>query len=314
LSSSQPIGVFDSGVGGLSVVRQMMACLPEESIVYFGDTARVPYGSRTPDEIIAFGDQILAFLQLFDVKLVVAACNTSSSVSLPVLRGKYHIPILGVVEPGVRAALQVTSNRRIGVLATAATVDSGAYPRRFQDLDPGVDVYAQACPRFVPLVEAGQTDGPEVRSAAREYLQPLQEAGVDTIVLGCTHYPFLAPVIGELAGEAVQVVDPATETVKELAALLASGPPAAGAAGPDDKGHPACSPHSFRPDASPDAVEHRFFASGATSSFYSSGRQFLGDFPFQVEQALLRGSKFHHPDLRPGPNGMRSTSGFRGSP
>lgn len=290
MSSSQPIGVFDSGVGGLSVVRQMMAQLPDESIVYFGDTARVPYGSRTPDEIIAFGDQILAFLQLFDVKLVVAACNTSSSVSLPVLRGKYHIPILGVVEPGVRAALQATGNRRIGVLATAATVDSGAFPRCFKAHDPGVDVYAQACPRFVPLVEAGKIDGPEVRSASREYLQPLLEAGADTIVLGCTHYPFLAPVIRELAGEAVQVVDPAEETVKELAALIASLPPdverddAAGAPG--------------RP---PVRAEHRFFASGATASFYSSGRQFLGDFPFQVEQALLRGSEFRRCQPAPMP-------------
>ena len=160
MDSSHPIGVFDSGVGGLSVVREILKQLPDESIVYFGDTARVPYGGRPPEEIVAFGDQILSFLLQFDVKVVVAACNTSTSVSLPVLRRKYHLPLLGVVEPGVRAALQVTGNRRIGVLATAATVNSGSYTRGFQAYDPGVTVFAQACPQFVPLVESGQIDGP----------------------------------------------------------------------------------------------------------------------------------------------------------
>ena len=283
MDSSQPIGVFDSGVGGLSVVRQILAQLPDESIVYFGDTARVPYGSRTPAEIIAFGDQIVSFLARFDVKVVVAACNTSSAVSLPVLRRKYPLPVLGVVEPGVRAALQVTGNRRIGVLATAATINSGSYQRGFQAYGPGVTVYTQACPQFVPLVEAGQIDGPEIRAAARRYLQPLREAGVDTIVLGCTHYPFLAPVIRELAGEAAQVVDPAEETVKELAALLALQTDAA------DRDGPGFARRSPLEQAAQCPPGHRFFASGATASFYSSGRQFLGDFPFQVEQVDLAG-------------------------
>ncbi|MGD0153799.1 MAG: glutamate racemase [Thermacetogeniaceae bacterium] len=277
MSSNQPIGVFDSGVGGLSVVKQMLAQLPDEYIVYFGDTARVPYGSRTSNEIIAFGEQIVSFLLRFDVKAVVAACNTSSSVSLPVLRENCPVPVLGVVEPGVRAALEATHNRQIGVMATAATVNSGAYSRCFQAYDPGVTVYTLACPRFVPLVEAGRIDGPEVRAIARQYLQPLREAGVDTIVLGCTHYPFLAPVIEELAGEAITVVDPAKETVKELSALLASLPPGSSrsnaASGVDSKA------------AEPE--RHRFFASGAVNSFYSSGRQFLGNFPFRVEQVNL---------------------------
>jgi glutamate racemase len=269
-------------VGGLSVVREILAQLPEESIVYFGDTARVPYGPRPSEEIVAFGGQILSFLLQFDVKVVVAACNTSSSVSLPALRQNYHLPILGVVEPGVRAAMQVTGNRRIGVLATAATVNSGSYARGFQAYDPGVTVFVQACPQFVPLVEAGQIDGPEVRAAACQYLQPLQEAGVDTIVLGCTHYPFLAPVIRELAGEGVEVVDPATETVKELAVLLALQTSDSNGGGERQ---------ASRDDAAQGRTEHRFFASGATASFYSSGRQFLGDFQFQVEQAYLRGSR-----------------------
>jgi len=306
LDSSQPIGVFDSGVGGLSVVRQILKQLPDESIVYFGDTARVPYGPRPSAEIIAFGDQILSFLLRFDVKVVVAACNTSTSVSLPVLRRKYHLPLLGVVEPGVRAALQVTGNRRIGVLATAATVNSGSYNRGFQAYDPGVTVFAQACPQFVPLVESGKIDGPEIRAVVRQYLQPLQDAGVDTIVLGCTHYPFLAPVIRELAGEAVEVVDPAEETVKELAALLslqtdatdeggrarARRVPTCGH-GPGTAAYGRRVPHpegASAGEAAQGGTEHRFFASGATASFYSSGRQFLGDFPFQVEQVNLNES------------------------
>jgi glutamate racemase len=278
LNSRQPIGIFDSGVGGLSVVRQVLAQLPDERIVYFGDTARVPYGPRPAAEIIAFGDQIISFLLGFDVRVVVAACNTSTSVSLPVLRQKYQpLTLLGVVEPGVRAALQVTGNKRIGVLATAATVNSGAYTKRFLACDPAVAVFTQACPQFVPLVEAGQVDGPEVRAAARQYLQPLRDAGVDTIVLGCTHYPFLAPVIRELAGEMVDVVDPAEETVKELAALLALQ---AQAADSDAR-------LSDREGAAQHRIGHRFFASGAVTSFYSSGRQFLGNFPLQVEQVDL---------------------------
>ena len=209
--------------------------------------------------------------------MVVAACNTSSSVSLPVLRGKYQVPVLGVVEPGVRAALEATHNRRVGVLATATTVNSGAFPRCFQAYDPGVTVYTQACPQFVPLVESGRIEGPEVRATARQYLQPLQEAGIDTIVLGCTHYPFLAPVIRELAGHAIAVVDPAEETVKELVTLLASLPHDSNRDGMASAGGSAL----------PVTAEHRFFASGATASFYSSGRQFLGNFPFQVEQVNL---------------------------
>jgi glutamate racemase len=270
----------------------MLARLPDENIVYFGDTARVPYGPRPASEIIAFGDQILSFLLGFGVKMVVVACNTSTSVSLPVLRQKYQpLPVLGVVEPGVRAALQVTGNKRIGVLATAATVNSGAYTRRFLACDPGAVVFAQACPQFVPLVEAGKIDGPEVRAAARQYLQPLRDAGVDTIVLGCTHYPFLAPVIRELAGERVNVVDPAEETVKELASLLALQ---ANAADSDDQApagrrvpRPFRAPGGWGAGAVQSRAGHRFFASGATASFYSSGRQFLGNFPFQVEQVDL---------------------------
>lgn len=273
----QPIGIFDSGVGGLTVVRFLFTNLPEERIIYFGDTAHVPYGSRTPEEIIAFGDEIVSFLMQFGVKAVVAACNTSSSVSLPYLQEKFSVPILGVLEPGVRAALKVTRNKRVGVIATTATVNSGAYPRAFRRQDPEVEVFAQACPLFVPIVEAGKMETPEAWEAVRKYLAPLKEAGIDTLVFGCTHYPFLAPVIRDVLGPDVKLVDPAEETVKELAVLLKKDG----------------SRYRNRPvgDGLRDAPRHLFFTSGSAVSFYDSGKKFLGEFPFTVEQVSLDGRK-----------------------
>ncbi len=270
LQPTQPIGIFDSGVGGLTVARLIFSCFPAQEIIYFGDTAHVPYGSRSPQELIRFGDQIVSFLINLGVKIVIAACNTSSSVSLPFLQEKYDIPILGMVEPGVKAALQATRNKKVGVIATEATVNSGAYPRTMRFFDQEVEVFMQACPRFVPLVEAGKIKSPEARAAAAAYLKPLQKAKIDTLVLGCTHYPFLAPVIAEVLGPGVKLVDPAEETVKELATLLAEEEEAKN--------------ESTRP-------EHRFFASGAADSFYTIGRQFLGDLLFTVEQVSLNEEK-----------------------
>lgn len=262
----QPVGIFDSGVGGLTVTRLIFSHLPDQEIVYFGDTAHVPYGSRSPQELIRFGDQIVSFLIKFGVKVIIAACNTSSSISLPFLREKYDLPILGVVEPGVKAALKVTKNKKVGIIATEATVRSGAYPRTIKLFDAGVEVFMQACPRFVPLVEAGKVASPEAREAAVSYLEPLKRAEIDTLVLGCTHYPFLTPVIAEILGPGVKLVDPAEETVKELISLLAEERVAlVQARGP----------------------KHRFFASGPQGSFYTAGRHFLGAFPFTVEQVNL---------------------------
>lgn len=277
----QPIGIFDSGVGGLTVVRFLFRELPEERIIYFGDTAHLPYGSRTPEELIAFGEEIVSFLLQFRVKAVVAACNTSSSVSLPHLQKKFPIPILGVLEPGVRAAIRVTRNKRVGVIATAATVNSGAYPRAFERQDPEVKVFAQACPLFVPLVEAGRMESPEARDAANEYLAPLKEAGIDTLVLGCTHYPFLAPVVSEVLGPEVRLVDPAEETVRELAMLLNKGA---------EKSNGSC-PGKRGGNGAPAGNGHLFFTSGSATSFYDVGKRFLGDFPFTVRQVSLDGRK-----------------------
>ncbi|MGI9952957.1 glutamate racemase [Moorellaceae bacterium AZ2] len=216
----QPVGVFDSGVGGLTVVREIVRQLPAETIIYYGDTAHVPYGSKKVEELIAYADAIVSFLVEQGVKAIVDACNTTSAVALGYLKNKYSLPIIGVIEPGVREALAVTRHGRIGVLATEATIASGIHTRLLQSLEPSLKVYPQACPRLVPLVEAGMVEGPEAREAVAEYVEPLVKEGIDTLLLGCTHYPFLASVIQEVAGEGVTLVDPAASTAQELGALL----------------------------------------------------------------------------------------------
>ena len=220
MENNQPLGVFDSGVGGLTVVKSLWEHFPNEQIIYFGDTAHLPYGSRDPQEIIAFGKEIVKFLLKYSVKAVIAACNTSSSVSLACLQKEFPIPIIGMIEPAVRAGIKRTRNKKVGVIATSATADSGAYERTFKELAADVQVFVQACPLFVPLVEEGRIERRETYQIARSYLQPLQEAGIDTLIFGCTHYPFLSPVIRHIIGDEVQLVDPAEEVVMELGALL----------------------------------------------------------------------------------------------
>lgn len=270
LENTQPIGVFDSGVGGLTVVRFLLKHFPQEQIIYFGDTAHLPYGSRHPEEIIAFGAEITSFLLSFAVKAVVAACNTSSSVSLPYLRERFPIPIMGMIEPGVRAAARVTRNKRVGVIATKATVASRAYEDTFRVHDPQIQVYSQPCPLFVPLIENGCGEEKATYQIARSYLQPLQEAGIDTLVFGCTHYPFLTPVIRQILGDGIELVDPAQEVVSELAVTL------------------KIKRQKLVPGSEPD---HLFFASGPVNSFYTIGRKFFGGFPYTVEQVHLDGKK-----------------------
>lgn len=221
MRKQQPIGIVDSGVGGLTVARVLLRRLPREKMVYLGDTANVPYGPKSVAELLQITKQNLSFLADQGVKLVIAACNTTSSVSLPILGSMYReIPVVGVVEPGARAAVRHTRNRRVGVIATEATVNSGAHLRQIQALDPAVQVFSQACPLFVPLVEKGQANSTQAREAARQYLRPLQEQGVDTLVLGCTHYPFLLGVLREVLGPGVSIVDPAEETINEVESLL----------------------------------------------------------------------------------------------
>ena len=206
---TRPIGVFDSGLGGLTAVRELRRLLPSENIIYFGDTSRVPYGGRSAEILLKYARQDVRFLRTFDIKAILVACGTVSTTALPQLRRESDIPILGVVEPACRRAAAVTRNKRVGLIATAASVRSGAYQRILQELDPDVAVTARACPLFVPLVENGRTAPGDVviETVAAEYLAPLRRAGVDTLVLGCTHYPLLSQVIGNFMGPEVALLD-----------------------------------------------------------------------------------------------------------
>lgn len=217
-----PIGVFDSGVGGLTVVREIMRHLPNENLVYFGDTARVPYGSKSKDTIIRFSRQIIRFLKTKDVKAIVIACNTASALALEIVRQEIDIPIIGVVVPGARAAVRETRNKKIGVLGTEATIKSEMYTRLMQQEDADVSVVGKACPLFVPLIEEGFAKHHITREVIDIYLQDVKESGIDTLILGCTHYPLLRDSIAEYMGEDIHIVNPAYETAIDLQRILQS--------------------------------------------------------------------------------------------
>ena len=222
MSDSRAIGFFDSGVGGLTVLREVVRRMPAESTIYLGDNARTPYGPRSDDEVRRFSAECLDELAARDVKAIVVACNTSSAVALPMLRLRYSLPILGVVRPGASAAALATRNRRVGVIATQATVRSRAYFQAINEEDPFIEVFEHATPDLVPLVEAGRLEGGLVEDVVRRSLEPLFERApdIDTILLGCTHYPLLAPVIREVAGEQVGVIDSASATASALTGLM----------------------------------------------------------------------------------------------
>lgn len=218
--SNQPIGVFDSGIGGLTVLKELLVRLPGESYIYFGDTARVPYGTKSADTVRRFSRENVALLLERGVKMVVIACNTASSEALPGLAGEFSVPIIGVIEPGVRAAVAATRDKRIGVIGTPGTIRSGAYQSKILASLPGSTVIPKACPLFVPLVEEGWIDTPVTRLVAAEYLGDYAGTGIDTLVLGCTHYPLLKPVIGDVVGSKVRLVDSAVETALEVERVL----------------------------------------------------------------------------------------------
>ena len=216
LKRNAPVGVFDSGVGGLTVAREIMRHLPNENIVYFGDTARVPYGSKSKDNIIRYSRQIVNFLKTQGVKAIVIACNTASALALDVVSAENDIPIIGVIEPGARAALGMTQSKKIGVIGTEATIRSQMYDKIIKSVDEEAEVIGKACPLFVPLVEEGWIYDSVTVEVAERYLSELKGYGIDTLVLGCTHYPLLRSTIGEVMGEQVTLVNPAYETAREL--------------------------------------------------------------------------------------------------
>lgn len=216
-----PIGVFDSGVGGLTVAREIMRQIPNESIVYFGDTARLPYGSKSRETVTRYSRQIVRFLKTHNVKTIVAACNTVSAYALEALEQESDIPVIGVVKPGAKVAAATTRNGKIGVIATEATIGSGIYNRYIEELNHGVTIWEKACPLFVPLVEEGLLEDPVTDEIARRYLTELIDLDIDTLILGCTHYPLIRSTLGRIMGEGVTLVNPAYETARELKELLA---------------------------------------------------------------------------------------------
>lgn len=235
MADERPLGVFDSGVGGLTVLREVLRRTPAESTIYLGDNARAPYGVRSDEEVLAFSTQSLDALAERDVKAIVVACNTSTAVALGALRRRYDLPILGVIRPGASAAVLASRNRRVGVIATPATIRSRAYFQAIKDENPAVEVYEHATPLLVPLVESGELSGPTAEATVADSLAPLlgerdaagefifpkpPGASIDTLLLGCTHYPLLQPVIANLVGDGVAIVDSATATASALAELL----------------------------------------------------------------------------------------------
>lgn len=220
MKKSAPVGVFDSGVGGLTVAREIMRHLPNENIVYFGDTARVPYGSKSRDNIIRYSRQIIHFLNTQGVKAIVIACNTASALALEVVREESNIPIIGVVEPGARAALEATKTKKIGVIGTEATIRSAMYEKIIQGFEPEASVIGKACPLFVPLVEEGFAKHHVTEEIIDYYLSSFMETDIDSLILGCTHYPLLRSRIREYVGDKITLVNPAYETAMDLKRLL----------------------------------------------------------------------------------------------
>ena len=222
MAKEKAIGIFDSGIGGLTVLQQLMRLLPHENLIYLGDTARSPYGTKSPDVVRVYSCENSDFLLERGLKMLVVACNTASAVALEVLRERYEIPVVGVIAPGAQAAVRRSKNDHIGVIGTEATIASGAYTQALRQLNPDVEVYTRACPMFVPLVEEGWVDNEVARGAVTRYLSSLKQSPIDTLVLGCTHYPLLRKCIAEFLGGQIGLVDSAEETAKVVKATLVS--------------------------------------------------------------------------------------------
>lgn len=265
-TDDRPIGVFDSGVGGLTVLRALLDALPAEQLLYLGDTARVPYGTKSPQVVERYAIANGRFLTERGVKLVVVACNTASAVALPAMQARLGVPVIGVIDPGARAAVQVSAGRRIGVIGTQGTIASGAYQRALRALVPEprhLEVFAQACPLFVPLAEEGWLTGEVPKLVAQRYLAPLEEARVDTLVLGCTHYPLLERVIASVMGTGVTLVDSATATAQTVREELA---------------------RTSRLSARSGAPAHRCYVTDVPARFAEVGARFLGSALPEAEQ------------------------------
>jgi len=266
---NRPIGVFDSGVGGLTVVKEMIEMIPNESIIYFGDTARFPYGTKTAAQLQSFVVEIIDFLKEEDVKFIVIACNSASAAALKTAQELFSIPIIGVIEPSAQGAVQSTRNRRVGIIGTEATIKSKAYEKAIHSFDAGIMIYSQICPRFADFVEEGKVDTLEVKEVAGVYLDSLISAEVDTLVLGCTHYPLLSNLVGDVMGSSVDLISSAVETAKEAKNILTRK---------DKLRHINKNP------------THRFISTGDGEKFLNLGSRFLGREIEIVDKISLSGS------------------------
>lgn len=258
---NRPIAIFDSGVGGFTVVKDIMNLLPAQPIVYVGDTARAPYGNRTAEEILQYADEICAYLMQYEPKLIVIACNTATAHAINLLRNKYTIPIIGVIEPGVKAALNAYKGGVIGVIGTAATINSKAYENTIKRVNPQIDVVSYACPSFVPLVEQGKYNTSEAYKVVEQALEPLNKTQLDCLILGCTHYPFLRHVIQKTLGDDVQLIHSGYETAKQVRKILLDQYVT------DKKEYRASITHE----------SHVFICSGSLSLFREIGRRWLSN-------------------------------------
>ncbi len=264
----QSIGVFDSGIGGLTVLAEIQKLLPNRNIIYLGDTARVPYGTKSKNTIERFALEDVQFLLSRNVQLIVAACNTVSALALPQLRKNFHVPILGVIEPAVQKALTSTKSFRIGVIGTRATIESQAYEKLFSHLHPTAHIFSKACPLFVPLVEENWIHHPETFSIAQTYLSGLKEHHIDTLILGCTHYPLLADIIQKVMGPEVILINSAQSTAQACVKLLKEASP--------------------QKNSSPSSkVQYQFYVTDEPEHFQQRGEKFLGQTISQVEKANL---------------------------
>ncbi|GAB2699589.1 glutamate racemase [Paenibacillus thermoaerophilus] len=252
----QAIAILDSGVGGLTVVREVMRQLPREEIIYFGDTARAPYGPRDPQEVRQFTREIVAYLMQYDPKMIVIACNTATAVALDDIRAMVDVPVVGVIHPGARAAIKITRSNRIGVIGTVGTIRSDAYRIALESISPMVEVYSLACPDFVPLVEQGLYRSEEALHVVERSLEPLRGLPLDCLILGCTHYPFLADSISQVMGNDVRLISSAEETAREISTILYQ---------------------TGRLERTVELPVHRFFCSGQPVTFQTIARQWLGN-------------------------------------
>ena len=267
---NRPIGVFDSGIGGLTVAREIFQLLPNEAVIYFGDTARVPYGPKSPATVLHYSREAAAFLLSKDIKMLVIACNTATAHAAEALAAELPIPVIGVVEPGARTAARTTQSGRVGVIGTVGTIASGAYDLAVRRLVHDARVYAQPCPLFVPMVEEGWLDHAATRLVAHEYLTPLHEVDIDVLILGCTHYPLLTEAITEVVGPDVKLVDSAHETALEVRTVLQQR-------------------KELRSII--EKPEHRFFASDSPMRFKEVGGRFLGGKLLDVQKVVVEGCK-----------------------